>query len=88
LSAFQPNFSIIDVRSGTLWAAASAAKGDVMASDEMLTVAEVAARLKVPPATIRRWLRAKQLHGVMLGGTKLGYRIPASELERFLRAAA
>jgi excisionase family DNA binding protein len=50
----------------------------------MLTVAEVAAQLKVPPATIRRWLREKRLHGVMLGGTKLGYRIRASELARFL----
>lgn len=59
-----------------------------MSDDELLTVLEVSARLKVPVTTIRRWLREKKLRGVMLGGTKLGYRVSARELERFLAAAA
>ncbi len=58
-----------------------------MADEAMLTVADVAARLKVPPATVRRWLRDGRLRGVRLGGTKLGYRIRASDLERFIQDA-
>lgn len=54
-------------------------------SDELLTVDEVAARLKVHPETIREWLRAKRLRGSRLGGTRLGWRIRASELERFVQ---
>ncbi len=59
-----------------------------MADDRLLTVGEVAARLRTTPETVRRWLRAGRLQGVRLGGTKLGYRIPASEVERLLKAAA
>ena len=58
-----------------------------MAGEEMLTVADVAERLKVPPATVRRWLRDGRLRGVRLGGTKLGYRVRASDLEQFLQDA-
>ena len=50
----------------------------------MLTVAEVAARLGANPYTIRRWLREGRIKGVMPGGTKLGYRIPESEVRRLL----
>src|SRR4051812_1920565 len=48
----------------------------------LLTVQEVAARLRANPQTIRRWLREGKLSGRMLGGTKAGYRVPASEVER------
>ena len=51
----------------------------------MLTVAAVAARLNVPPATVRRWIRDGRLRGVMLGGTKLGYRVASADLEKFLQ---
>lgn len=51
---------------------------------EMLTVAEVATRLKVREEAVRRWLRDGQLKGVRLGGTRLGWSIPESELERFI----
>ncbi len=55
-----------------------------MADDELFTVTEVAARLKVRPATVRRWVREGRLRGSMIGGTKTGYRIPASEVRRLV----
>jgi excisionase family DNA binding protein len=59
-----------------------------MEGDRLLTVGEVAERLRTTPETVRRWMRAGRLNGVRLGGTKLGWRIPASEVERLLKAAA
>jgi excisionase family DNA binding protein len=56
-----------------------------MEEERMYTVAQVAERLQIKPQTIRAWLRDKRLHGVRMGGTKLGWRIPASEVERLLR---
>jgi len=56
--------------------------------DRLLTVQEVAARLRVNPETVRRWLRQGRLQGALLGGDRAGYRIPAAEVERFLKAAA
>ena len=54
-----------------------------MDDEPVLTVREVAARLKVSPDTVRLWLSEGKLRGAMLGGTKLGYRITESELRRF-----
>jgi len=54
-------------------------------ADPMLTVDEVAKRIRTSDATVRRWLREKKLRGVRPGGTRLGWRIPASEVERLLR---
>lgn len=56
-----------------------------MAEDELLTVAQIAAELKASEYTVRRWIKAGQLHAIMPGGTKLGYRVKRSEVERFLR---
>jgi excisionase family DNA binding protein len=56
--------------------------------DKLLTVAEVAERLRVHPESVRRWLRAKRIRGVMMGGKRGGYRIPASELARLLEQGA
>jgi excisionase family DNA binding protein len=53
-------------------------------ADPMLTVGEVAKRVRTSEATVRRWLREKKLRGVRPGGTRLGWRIPASEVERLL----
>jgi excisionase family DNA binding protein len=58
-----------------------------MTDEEMLTVTDVANRLKVPASTVRRWLREGRLRGVLLGGTKLGYRVRVSDLERFVQQA-
>jgi len=55
-----------------------------MEKDRLLTVQEVADQLRASPETVRRWLRQGQLRGIRLGGTKLGYRIPESEVRHFL----
>jgi len=56
-------------------------------NDELLTVTQVAERLKVNPETVRRWLRAGQLRGTLLGD-RAGWRIPESELTRLLSGEA
>jgi excisionase family DNA binding protein len=55
-----------------------------MSEQRLLTVREVAERLRSSPETVRRWLRQGKLRGFRLGGTKLGYRVTESELDRFL----
>ena len=57
-----------------------------MDGDRVLTVPEVAELLHVGEETVRRWLRRGELQGFLLGGTKLGYRVRLSEVERFLAA--
>lgn len=54
-----------------------------MVDEELLTVKEVAARLKIHPETVRNWLRAGQLRG-MRKSDSMGWRIPESEVRRFL----
>lgn len=51
----------------------------------MLTVDEVAERMRVNAETVRRWLRTKQLKGVRQNTGRGGgpYRILESELRRF-----
>ncbi|HEY7068404.1 MAG TPA: helix-turn-helix domain-containing protein [Chloroflexota bacterium] len=56
-----------------------------MADAEWLTVNEIAERLKVTPQTVQRWLRAKELAGLNLGG-KAGYRVRRADLDAFIRA--
>ena len=50
-----------------------------------LTVTEVAARLKVSPLTVRRWLRAGSLGGIALDD-RAACRIGEKDLETFLDA--
>ena len=54
-----------------------------MQEDELLTVDEVAAILKIHPRTVRALVQNKELKRVMIG--KREYRIRRSELERFLK---
>ncbi len=56
-----------------------------METDEYLTVAEVARRLKVTQETVREWLRTDVLHGYNLGG-RAGWRIPVSDIARLLES--
>lgn len=49
-----------------------------------LTVADVASQVGATEETVRRWLRQGRIKGVMPGGAKLGWRIPATEVERLL----
>jgi excisionase family DNA binding protein len=53
-------------------------------NERLLTVREVAERLRSSSETVRRWLRQGKLRGFRPGGTKLGYRVPESELQRFI----
>lgn len=53
--------------------------------EEWLTVEEAAARLKVHPETVRVWLREGTLKGTQPLKRRIGWRIPASEVERVLR---
>lgn len=52
-------------------------------ADELLTIDEVAAELKLHPDTIRRYIREKKLKSVRVGGTAI--RVRRSEMERFIR---
>lgn len=52
-------------------------------ADELLTIDEVAAELKLHPDTIRRYIRDKKIKSVRVGGTAI--RIRRSELDRFIR---
>ncbi len=59
--------------------------GDVP-NGELLTVQQVAERLKMNPETVRRWLRQGKLRGYLLGGDRSGYRVAADDPESFIRA--
>jgi excisionase family DNA binding protein len=56
-----------------------------MTEERWLTVEDIVDMLKVHEQTVRRWLRAGQLRGVLLG-RKAGYRVRESDLEAFLEA--
>ncbi|GEM_PF-1614562 len=55
-----------------------------MADDQLLTVREVSEQLKVSTVTVQRWLRAGKLRGKRLPADKLGWRVPASEVQQFI----
>ncbi len=52
---------------------------------DFLTVAEVAARLKLTEDTIRRWCQSGKLKSTLLS-RRAGYRISVGEVERLLAA--
>ncbi|MPZ14363.1 MAG: helix-turn-helix domain-containing protein [Chloroflexi bacterium] len=54
-----------------------------MTSERLLTVREVKDWLGVHEVTVHRWLRSGQLRGFRRG-TSMGWRIPESELRRFI----
>jgi excisionase family DNA binding protein len=54
-----------------------------MEQERWLTVEETAERLSVHEQTVRRWLRAGQLSGTSIN-RRAGWRIPESEIHRFL----
>lgn len=58
----------------------------VIAADERLfTVAEIAKHIGTQEQTIRAWLKAGRIRGLRPGGDKIGWRVRASEFERFLQ---
>jgi excisionase family DNA binding protein len=54
--------------------------------DRLLTVHEAAARLRLDPETIRRWLRDGRLSGIWLGSDKAGWRISEQALAAYIVA--
>ncbi len=59
-------------------------RGDAAVAERYLNVRDVAEQLAVTEDTVRRWLRERRLRGFMPGGSRGGYRIRESELERFV----
>jgi excisionase family DNA binding protein len=57
----------------------------VAGMEQLLTVPEVAAVLRVDDNTVRRWIRRGRLHGMKLGGPG-GYRVRRSDLDAFLES--
>lgn len=55
-----------------------------MADERLLTVKEVAARLRVDPETVRRMLRDRRLVGTIPVSPRAGWRIPESEVARVI----
>ncbi len=51
-------------------------------TEEYLTPAEIAKRLKITERTVYRWLDAGQLRGVKLGRV---WRVRTNDLEKFLK---
>lgn len=52
--------------------------------EQLLTVDQVARRLQLHPATIRRWIKSGRLRGISLGSDRAGWRIRRSELEQLI----
>jgi excisionase family DNA binding protein len=57
-------------------------------SPDWLTVPEIADRLGVDPATIRRWIRERRLRAeaILVGSDRLTYRVRVADFEEFWRA--
>ncbi len=56
-----------------------------MSDERLMTVKQVAEQFGVRTETVLRWIKTGRLHAVMPGGTKVGYRIPASAIDRMMR---
>jgi excisionase family DNA binding protein len=56
-------------------------------SPRFSSVSEIAIRLGVNGATIRRWVRDGRIHGVQPGGQQGVLRIPEAELQRLMEGA-
>ena len=54
-----------------------------MPHDRYQTVQELAERLEVAEATVRRWIKSGELRAIDIGK---GWRIADADLERFLKA--
>jgi excisionase family DNA binding protein len=52
--------------------------------DRLLTVADIAERLRLNPETVRRWLRDGRLRGIRLGERRAGWRVSERDLAAFL----
>ena len=53
---------------------------------DLLTVEQVAERLRVDDVTVRRWLAAGKIKGVKIGGSL--WRVEESDLAKFIKTKA
>ncbi len=69
---------------------AGAADVQAVQHDELLTVHEVARRLRVDDTTVRRWINNGILEAITLphSGKRRGYRVKQSTLTELLKAPA
>ena len=60
---------------------------DEGAETQLLTIGEVAQRLRVDPSTVRRWITAGALAAIVLPrpGTRQAYRVKQSVLDALLK---
>lgn len=58
--------------------------GNSAVESPLLTVAEVAATLRVTPETVRRWIRTGALPAIQIGGRRAGLRIEAAHVEAYV----
>jgi excisionase family DNA binding protein len=61
----------------------------VMVEEELLTVREVARRLRVDDTTVRRWIKSGALEAITLPhkGKRQAYRVKKSTLDRLLQGS-
>ena len=57
-----------------------------MSDDDLLTVQEVAAMLRLNEQTVRKWLRDGRLPGIYLGTRTAGWRVKRADVAHFLEA--
>ena len=57
-----------------------------MSDDELMTVPEVAAMLRLNEQTVRKWLRDGRLPGIYLGSRTAGWRVRRADVTAFLEA--
>jgi excisionase family DNA binding protein len=62
--------------------------GTAMVEEELLTVREVARRLRVDDTTVRRWIKSGALEAITLPhrGKRQAYRVKKSTLDKLLRS--
>jgi len=74
----------------TLTNEANSAGVQPIQNDELLTVHEVARRLRVDDTTVRRWINNGILEAITLphSGKRRGYRVKQSTLSELLKAPA
>ncbi len=58
-----------------------------MADEDLMTVPEVATRVRVTEYTVRHWLQTGRLKGYRLGGNRAGWRIREADFNQFLEAS-
>jgi excisionase family DNA binding protein len=56
-------------------------------ASDLMTVEQVAKRLQLHPATIRRWIKSGKLRGISLGSDRAGFRVRRQEVDQIASGA-